>query len=175
MKTMCRVFFSTHAIEPSMCLAEKINHIFTAVFTSIPNISRLSRNINAFKRFIKPLNPYKYVIMKKIKDPDSILLGRRIRSLRTAKGLTQQELGHQADVDYKFIGEIERGNMNPSFKVLVKVAKVLDIDLPEIIRFEQEISDPKELETRIRYIIGTLSVEKLQNVLMLLRVLYPVR
>ena len=126
-------------------------------------------------RFNKYIIPYKYVIMKKIKDPDSILLGRRIRSLRTAKGLTQQELGHQADVDYKFIGEIERGNMNPSFKVLVKVAKVLDIDLPEIIRFEQEISDPKELETRIRYIIGTLSVEKLQNVLMLLRVLYPVR
>ena len=113
--------------------------------------------------------------MKKIKDPDSILLGRRIRFLRTTKGLTQQELGHQADVDYKFIGEIERGNMNPSFKVLVKVAKVLDIDLPEILRFEQELSDPKELEIRIRHVISTLSVEKLQNVLMLLRVLYPIR
>jgi transcriptional regulator with XRE-family HTH domain len=113
--------------------------------------------------------------MKKIKDPDSILIGRRIRSLRTAKGLTQQQLGHQADVDYKFIGEIERGNMNPSFKVLVKIAKVLDIDLPEILRFEQEISDPKELETRIKQIIRSLSAEKLQKVLMLLRVLYPIR
>jgi transcriptional regulator with XRE-family HTH domain len=113
--------------------------------------------------------------MKKAQDPDSILLGRRIRSLRTAKGLTQQELGHQADVDYKFIGEIERGNMNPSFKVLVKIAKTLDMDLPEILRFEQEVSDQKELETRIRQIISSLSVEKLQNVLMLLRVLYPVR
>ena len=113
--------------------------------------------------------------MKKIKDPDSILIGRRIRSLRTAKGLTQQQLGHQADVDYKFIGEIERGNMNPSFKVLVKIAKVLDIDLPEILRFEQEISDPKELETRIKQIIRALSAEKLQKVLMLLRVLYPIR
>ena len=113
--------------------------------------------------------------MKKAQDPDSILLGRRIRSLRTAKGLTQQELGHQADVDYKFIGEIERGNMNPSFKVLVKIAIALDMDLPEILRFEQEISDPKELESRIRQIIGNLSVEKRQHVLMLLRVLYPIR
>jgi transcriptional regulator with XRE-family HTH domain len=113
--------------------------------------------------------------MKKIKDPDSILLGRRIRTLRTAKGFTQQELGHQADVDYKFIGEIERGNMNPSFKVLVKISQVLDIELPEILRFEQEISDPNELQHRIKQIIGTLSVEKLQNVLMLLRVLHPLR
>jgi len=140
----------------------------------MPNILCLSMNNNVFRRFIVHSNPYKYVIMKKIKDPDSILLGKRIRTLRTTKGLTQQELGHQADVDYKFIGEIERGNMNPSFKVLVKIAKVLEVDLPEILRFEQEISDPKELESRIKNIISNLSVEKLQNILMLLRVLYPI-
>jgi transcriptional regulator with XRE-family HTH domain len=113
--------------------------------------------------------------MKKDKDQHSILLGRRIRTLRTAKGLTQQELGYRADVDYKFIGEIERGNMNPSFKVLVKIATTLDVELPEILRFEQEISDQKELESRIVKIVKTLSVEKLQNVLMLLRIIYPIR
>lgn len=113
--------------------------------------------------------------MKKIKDPDSILLGRRIRALRTAKGMTQQELGHRSDVDYKFIGEIERGNMNPSFKVLVKISRVLEIELPEILRFEHEVSDPNELQQRIKQIVGTLSVEKLQNVLMLLRMLHPLR
>lgn len=128
-----------------------------------------------FIRFINHKNPDKYGLMKKTKDPDSILLGRRIRALRTIKGLTQQELGNQADVDYKFIGEIERGNMNPSFKVLVKIAKVLDVDLPEILRFEQETTDVKELEKRINKILSTLPVEKLQNVLMILRVLYPVR
>jgi len=113
--------------------------------------------------------------MKKTKDPDSILLGRRIRTLRTIKGLTQQKLGQLADVDYKFISEIERGNMNPSFKVLVKIAHTLDIDLPEILRFEQEISESKELEKRIQMILKDLSADKLQNVLTLLRVLYPVR
>jgi transcriptional regulator with XRE-family HTH domain len=111
--------------------------------------------------------------MKKIKDPDSILLGRRIRTLRTAKGFTQQELGHQAEVDYKFIGEIERGNMNPSFRVLIKISRALDVDFPEILRFEQEISDSNELQQRIKQIVAALSVEKLQNVLMLLRILYP--
>lgn len=130
---------------------------------------------NAFIRFINLQIPYKYDIMKKIKDPDSILLGRRIRTLRNLKGLTQQKLGQQADVDYKFISEIERGNMNPSFKVLVKIANVLDIDLPEILRFEQEISDPKELDKRIKLILKDLSADKLQNVLKLLRILYPVR
>ena len=135
----------------------------------------MSRNNNAYIRFNFHINPYKYVIMNKVKDEQNILLGRRIRTLRTAKGLTQQELGNRADVDYKFIGEIERGNMNPSFKVLVKIANTLDVELPEILRFEQEISDKKELESRITKILKTLSVEKLQNVLLLLRTLYPVR
>jgi hypothetical protein len=65
--------------------------------------------------------------------------------------------------------------MNPSFKVLVKIATTLDVELPEILRFEQEISDQKELESRISKIVKTLSVEKLQNVLMLLRIIYPIR
>lgn len=148
---------------------------FSAALIHIPYILRLSSYNNAFIRFIISGNPDKYDLMKKTKDPDSILLGRRIRALRTTKGLTQQELGHQADVDYKFIGEIERGNMNPSFKVLVKISRVLDIELPEILRFEQEISDSNELQHRIKQIVGTLSVEKLQNVLMLLRILHPLR
>ena len=147
----------------------------TVAIAKIPDILSKSSNNNDYIRFNYYINPYKYVIMKKIKDQHSILLGRRIRTLRTAKGLTQQELGYRADVDYKFIGEIERGNMNPSFKVLVKIATTLDVELPEIMRFEQEISDQKELESRITKIVKTLSVEKLQNVLMLLRIIYPIR
>lgn len=151
------------------------NHTFAVLFLIIPYISLLSRNNNVFIRFILKGIPYKLGNMKKTKDPDSILLGRRIRTLRTIKGLTQQELGNKADVDYKFVGEIERGNMNPSFKVLVKISRVLDIELPEILRFEQETSDSKELQNRITKILNDLPVEKLQHVLMLLRVLYPVR
>lgn len=141
----------------------------------MPNILSLSSNKDVFIRFHMIEFTDKLTNMRKTKDPDSILLGRRIRTLRITKGLTQQKLGNKADVDYKFIGEIERGNMNPSFKVLVKIAKVLDVELPEILRFEQEISDAKELENRIKRIISNLSVEELQHVFMLLRVLYPVR
>jgi len=47
--------------------------------------------------------------MKKSHEHTAILLGRRIRSLRNAKGWSQQELGNEADINYKFLGEIERG------------------------------------------------------------------
>ena len=65
--------------------------------------------------------------MKKSRENEKILLGLRIRSLRIAKGWTQQELGSQADINYKFLGEIERGRQNPSFNILIKIAAALRV------------------------------------------------
>ena len=60
------------------------------------------------------------------------------------------------DVNYKFVGEIERGQQNPSFNVLVKIAAALEVELPEFFRFEHEISDRREIEARIRQILETM-------------------
>ena len=73
-------------------------------------------------------------IMDKSNEDIRALLGRRIRTLRNIKGWTQQELGNQADINYKFLGEIERGLQNPSFNILVKIANALEVELPEFFR-----------------------------------------
>ena len=103
-----------------------------------------------------------------------ILLGRRIRALRNIKGWSQQELGNRSDTNYKFLGEIERGQQNPSFHVLVKLAVALGVDLPELFRFEHEISDRKEIETHIQQILKTIPDDSLRQFLLLLQVLYPI-
>jgi len=103
------------------------------------------------------------------------LLGRRVRALRKARGLSQQALGEKAEVNYKFLGEIERGQQNPSFKVLVKIANALEVELPELFRFEGEVLDRKDIEKQIAKIVSAISEEELRQVFLLLRVLYPVR
>jgi len=113
--------------------------------------------------------------MKKAYENEKVLLGRRIRTLRQLKGWTQQELGERADINYKFLGEIERGQQNPSFEILFKIAAALGVAPPELFRFEQEISDRKEIESRIKKIIGNIPDEGLNSLLMVLRVLYPTR
>lgn len=113
--------------------------------------------------------------MEKSPEDTNILLGRRIRSLRDIKGWTQQELGNRADVNYKFLGEIERGQKNPSFNVLTKIGTALEVELPELFRFEQEISDRKAIESRIKEILKNIPEDALRQILMLLRVLYPIR
>jgi transcriptional regulator with XRE-family HTH domain len=111
--------------------------------------------------------------MKKSHENAAFLLGRRIRSLREAKDWTQQELGNQADVNYKFLGEIERGQQNPSLNVLVKIASALEVDLPEMLRFEHEASDRKQIESQIEKILKTMPDAELRQVLLVLHTLFP--
>ena len=111
--------------------------------------------------------------MKKQKENVDILLGRRIRNLRTLKDWTQQELGSRADVNYKFIGEIERGKQNPSLHVLARIAAALEIKLPDLFRFEHEVSDRKEIEARIKNLLPDIPEQDLRMFFMLLSVVYP--
>jgi transcriptional regulator with XRE-family HTH domain len=57
------------------------------------------------------------------------LLGERIRSARKAKGLTQEELAHESEIDRSYIGGVERGERNLSFDKLCEIAKALDCDV----------------------------------------------
>ena len=103
------------------------------------------------------------------------VLGRRIRALRNAKGWTQEELGGESGISYKFIGEIERGQQNPSFETLVKIAAALRVALPDLFRFEQETLDKKAIESRINQIVKTLADEDIRRLHMVLLSLYPIQ
>lgn len=100
------------------------------------------------------------------------LLGDRIRILRKAQGLTQQDLGEKTGLNYKFIGEIERGNQNPSIKVLIKIADVLDIEFMELFRIREELSDRDEILKAIAKTIEKMPDESLKTVLQLLRLAF---
>lgn len=59
-------------------------------------------------------------------------LGVRLKHWRRNQNLTQEELGERAGLSYKFIGEVERGNGNPTVDTLSKLSSALDIDVAEL-------------------------------------------
>ena len=91
------------------------------------------------------------------------------------KGWPQQELEEHADVNYKFVGQIEPGQQNPSFALLVKIAAALGVKLRKLFRLEQEALDRKQVEALIRQIFQSLPDRDLNRMLSVLRVLYPVQ
>lgn len=56
-------------------------------------------------------------------------IGERLRKLRKEKALTQKELSKRVEVDYSYIGKIERGEQFPSIKMLIRLSEVLSIPI----------------------------------------------
>jgi transcriptional regulator with XRE-family HTH domain len=61
------------------------------------------------------------------------LLGDRIRELRTARNLTQAQLGDKCELHRTFIGSVERGERNVSILNLRIIARVLRVPLAEML------------------------------------------
>lgn len=75
-------------------------------------------------------------------SPDHARLGRAIRELRARRGLSQEELGYRAGLHRNYVGAIERGEINPTFRVLLKLERGLALPLSEIIQlWERRATD----------------------------------
>ena len=62
-----------------------------------------------------------------------IKLGRNIRRLRQQRGVTQEELAFEAEIDLTYMGGIERGKRNPSLLVMARIAKALSVPLAKLL------------------------------------------
>lgn len=63
-----------------------------------------------------------------------IEIGNRIRQLRVKKGLSQEKLAELSELNTSYIGQIERGEKNPSVDTVYRIASALDVDLPELFK-----------------------------------------
>lgn len=63
------------------------------------------------------------------------VVGRRLRELRTLKGLSQEEMAELAGVNAKYYSEVERGKRNMTIRVMEKIVTNLGITLEEFFRF----------------------------------------
>lgn len=104
-------------------------------------------------------------------------LGDRIRILRTKKGLSQQKLAELSDLSYKYLGEVERAQQNPTIQTLQKIADGLEISLNELVQIEDHNLSRKEIELEIQRVtkqaLSSMPDEDLPSLLTLLRLLLP--
>lgn len=54
-------------------------------------------------------------------------VGANIRRLRKAAGLSQEVLAAESKIDMRYLGGIERGQENPTLKVIADIAKGLGV------------------------------------------------
>ncbi|WP_084158777.1 helix-turn-helix domain-containing protein [Solidesulfovibrio alcoholivorans] len=64
-------------------------------------------------------------------------LGNRIKSLRKLRGWTQENLAEQAKVSVQHVGEIERGDGNPTLQSLERLSQGFGVTVSQLLAVEE--------------------------------------
>jgi len=75
-------------------------------------------------------------------------IGSRLRELRLAAGLSGNALAQRAGVGQSTVSEIESGRTTPSFHVLRKLCRALDITLGDFFAPDRTAREPMSAELR---------------------------
>jgi len=70
-------------------------------------------------------------------------LGLRLRELRLAKGLRQEDL-EKWDFSYRYYGKLERGLVNPTVETLAKLCKIFGVTLSDLFIFMDDKTTASE-------------------------------
>jgi len=97
-------------------------------------------------------------------------VGARIRTLRSGRGLTLQQLAELAGMSEKHLGKVERAKANVSIKCLEEVARALGIPISDILDADHE-RPPVDLTAAITDMLPKLEQKNLQAVYRLVKTL----
>jgi transcriptional regulator with XRE-family HTH domain len=67
-------------------------------------------------------------------SPTPKQMGARIRRLRKAKGMSQQELADKARLTRVYITRVEAGQQDPSLSTINAIARALDVSAAELMK-----------------------------------------
>lgn len=85
--------------------------------------------------------------MSKRRDARLSALGSRIAQVRKTRKFTQEAVAERSALSWKYISEIERGNVNPSIEVLWALATALGTSAAQL------VAEPNEIDVELTSIV----------------------
>lgn len=93
----------------------------------------------------------------------------RIKYLRKKKGMSQENLALRSGINAVYYGQLERGLKCPTVDTLYKLSKGLEVPLPELLRFEDEVLlDAKIKNNQVEWLMQKVPNEKVNQVIKIL-------
>lgn len=65
-------------------------------------------------------------------------LGARIRAIRSSKNMTQNDLAVECEFEKASMSRIESGKSNPTVRTLLKICRVLEVNIEDLFVHEHE-------------------------------------
>lgn len=86
---------------------------------------------------------------------DTVEFGRRLKAIRVAQGMTQQEVANQINIDRSHYAKMETGKADPSIYVLSELSIFFGVSAEYLIHGEMQ--DGAILKRKVRSMIEFLS------------------
>ena len=77
-------------------------------------------------------------------------LGQKLRAIRKAKGLTQEQVADKGGMNFKYYGAIERGEINVTLKTVSNLARILNVRMGDLFSFDLSAHDKDKAEVIAR-------------------------
>lgn len=74
---------------------------------------------------------------KKARSPEGLAFGGAVREWRGRHRLSQEALGNRADLHRNYVGAVERGEVNPTLRITIKLARGLRTRPSELLRLAE--------------------------------------
>lgn len=74
------------------------------------------------------------VVMNNLRNQETLTkFGDRLKTLRTKKGFTLEQLAFEADIELSQVHRVEKGKINPTLTTLIALAKGLGVSLADLV------------------------------------------
>lgn len=89
----------------------------------------------------------------------------RIKYFRHVRDFSQEDLALRANINPAYFGQVERGLKCPTIDTLYKIARALDVPLPELLRTDALPSSSSDGNLRLKELLFRVPEDKLDKVL----------
>lgn len=73
-------------------------------------------------------------------DDFLVAFGQAVRRAREARGLSQEDLGFEAEIDRTYVSGVERGVRNPTVRTIWRLAKALGTKPSSLMRRAERVA-----------------------------------
>jgi len=101
----------------------------------------------------------------------ALQFGSLVRSVRKSRNLKIWQVAEKVDIEVKHLGRIERGERQPSFDLIISLAKYLNVSPSRFFEFETT-ADPKTLRKNIDQLLSTFDATQLARARQVLTTLF---
>lgn len=102
-------------------------------------------------------------------DQRRVQLGQRIKELRGARDMSQEQLAEKMDANVSYVSSVERAQENPSLEFLMKLADALKVELVDLFNTSWLSMNEHELKKKLKSMVDASDLDGLRELLAMMR------